>query len=493
MGLFSFSRAHFGSNRKPSTNPRLRNSEKFEDDWFTSSMGSNQPPSGVINAKENWTVHGAPTSNQSGTALEHSPNGQAGPEDSTLVRKIDGGIGETPIPPIRALTSQRRSSFFAFSSNRKSRHGTPIIQMPQSQRSTHLRAHLADPAAIPSPLHTDNEDYYYCHYSPSAPSQASSSASPRLDTSNLFPLRKRRSVRSQSHHITLDSDSQQSSPINQYSPIHSQAHPHLYSSSLSARAQTSGTSPYACPTQSSGFRDGQDRLRGGHSDTDEPNILLFPIPPQQPPATARKDPPTVEIQLPPPRGFLRSSFSVPNLSSAARQTSATKPLPPGKRRDVLLTAGNWCDTLIFPRPRLKVQHGSIPTSRSVVSPPCTPIAGDDPSAVAIPFPPRPATASATLMADSTPSNTQSSPAIAEAAVINSALDTLPEEHHPVPVVSNVDQPDDRPDLLFQSPPPSVTQYVFLCLCLVKVDIGSSGFSRKARILTGYASSGEHKL
>lgn len=422
-------------------------------------------------------MQNTPTLNQLPSPLEHTLDGHAGQgttdsrpapaphilalssfaEDSTSVfPKMDGGIGETPIPPIRALVSQkrsRRSSFFAFSSNRKSRHGTPIIHMPQSQQSTRLKAHLADPSDIPSPLRTDNEDYYYCQYSPS---QTSSPAIPRLDTSSLFPLRKRRSVRSQSHHVTLDSDSQQSSPINQSSPSH--LHPHVYSSSLSARAQSSAVPQDACPAQGSSSRDGQERPRGEKSEIDEPDILLFPIPPQQPPATPRKNSPSVGIRPPQPRGLLRSSFSVPNLSSAVRvadgQTSATKTPASGKRRDVLLTAGNWCDTLIFPRPRLKVQHGPISSRRPVISPPSTPIPGDDPGAAVTAFPPRPATASATLMAGSVTPNTQSPATLAEAAMLNSAVDTVPEEQQPAPVADHADRPDDRPP---PSPPPSVAQ------------------------------------
>lgn len=512
MRLFSFSRANFGSNQKPSTNPRYRNSEKFEDDWFTSSTGASQPPSGVIGSKEDRNaMQNTPPLNQLPSPLEHTLDGHTGQgttdsrpapaphilalssfaEDSASVfPKMDGGIGETPIPPIRALVSQKRSgrsSFFAFSSNRKSRHGTPIIHMPQSQQSTRLKAHLADPSDIPSPLRTDNEDYYYCQYSPS---QASSPAIPRLDTSSLFPVRKRRSMRSQSHHVTLDSDSQQSSPINQSSPSHS--HPHVYPSSIFARAQSSAVPQDTRPAQGSSSQDGQEGSRGEKSGIDEPDILLFPIPPPQPPATPRRNSPTVGIRPPQPRGLLRSSFSVPNLSSAARvadgQTSATKTLASGKRRDVLLTAGNWCDTLIFPRPRLKVQNGPISSRRPVISPPSTPIPGDDPAVTA--FPRRPATASATLIADSVTPNTQSPAALAEAAMLNSAVDTVPEEQQPAPVADRTDRPDDRP--LLPSPPPSVEQYVSAMCVQSLANIGSLGFSRKAKISSGCANDGERR-
>lgn len=468
MRLFPFPRANSGSYQKPSTNPRYRNSEKFEDDWFTSSRGPHQPPSGVIGSEDDRpAVQSTPTLDQSPSPLEHTlgaTDSRPAPaphifalssfaEDSTpVVRKVDGGIGETPIPPSRALVSQKRScrsSFFAFSSNRKSRHGTPIIQMPQSQQSTHLKARLADPSSIPSPLRTDHEDYYYSQYSPS---HASSPATPRLDTSNLFPIRKRRSVRSQSHHITLDTDSQQSSPINQPSP--SNCHP-PYRSILSSHAQSSAVSPDVRPAEGSSSGGGQGRPRGGISDVNEPDILLFPIPPEQPPASLRRNGPTLEIRSPPPRGLLRSSYSVPNLSSAAKaaggQSSTTRTLASGRRKDLLLTAGNWCDTVVFPRPRLKMQDGSTSSRRPIISPPSTPIPGDDPRVAATPFPPRPVTASATLVTDSVMSNAQ---APAETPVLNSVLDILPEEQQPAPVPDQVADRTDDP-----SPPPSVAQYV----------------------------------
>ncbi|KAG6331933.1 hypothetical protein ID866_7153 [Astraeus odoratus] len=488
MRLFSFSRATFGSNQKATAVSRIRDAEKIEDDWHSSPHGPHQPSDGgLYTTGDQSATQGDAAFDPFGTTSEPTLGGHGvvNPEpvvrphifalsslaeDSAfVVRKVDGGIGETPVPPIRALVSRKRSSrssFFAFSSKRRSHHGSPIIQMPQSQQTPRLKAQIADPSALPSPLRTDNEDYYYCN-SPFPPSQPSSPVTPRLDTLNFFPPRRKRSVRSQSHQITLDSDSQKSSPINYHSPSHS--HPF----SVSANALRSTISSDLPPVQLAGLSEERIRPGGGGLGNEESGVLLFPIPPQRLPLTTRDNRAAAEGKLPQARGLLRTSFSVPNLHSAMRatphQASMKASGPTTKSKDLLLTAGSWCDMLIFPRPRLKANQEPGTTKQFVITPPCTPIPGDGVGGIAPTLSSRPDTNSATLVAEHVPPNAQSPPVPLEARIISPALNAPPDEEV-MPSADNPHGPDFEAELSLPTPHPTVSQYVF--------------YSRKRRLFNG---------
>ncbi|KAI6029816.1 hypothetical protein BKA83DRAFT_12948 [Pisolithus microcarpus] len=232
MGLFPFSRGGIGSNQQTTA---TADPEKYDVDWFAPARPLHKVSSGLLHVESDQVEAAgdtapdqsghtsSPVSSSSGRAV-HSPAPEptmrlrlpaklpSAADSSLAARKVDGGIGEFPVPPFRSPSSRKRSSrtFFAFSSNRKSHHArTSNMHIPQSQQTPPLKAHLADPNTLPSPLRTDTDDYYYCNYSPVTPCQTSPPAIPRLDTSNTPSLLRRRSTRSQSHGATVDSDSQQ--------------------------------------------------------------------------------------------------------------------------------------------------------------------------------------------------------------------------------------------------------------------------------------------
>lgn len=357
---------------------------------------------------------------------------------------IDGGIGETPIPVLRSIPSRKRasrSSFFAFSSNRKSRHGTPIIQMPQSQPAPGPRAHIANPSTVPSPLRSDGEDFYYCH-SRFSLSQASSPLKARIDTPNTVSIQRRLSSRS---HVLLspDPESEQYPALGSNSPWHSKTHPYACPSSPFVNARGSVTSP----DLQSMLASAQDKWQGILVDDDEFDILSFPVPPEQLPSPAPKQP-AVEIQLPNTRKRLKTSLSVPDLSAMAKASyrqCGTKAATLLAKRDFLLTPGNWCDTLIFPHPHLKVKQN-------------TPIPGDSVAVGAV-HPPmsRPEVASGPLVGDNVPSNKHSFPTLMRIRGVDCTSCMTSDEIRPVRTTSNRERACSVPEMMTPSPPPSITQ------------------------------------
>lgn len=478
MGLFPFSRGSVGSNQKVTA--AAADSEKYDVDWFAPARPLRKVPSGLLHAESeqvevpsdrvpDQSEHmSSPVSSSSGRgvhALASGPNTihlclPAVDSSATAAPKpVDGGIGEFPVPTFRSPPSRRRFSrtFFAFSSSRKSHHArTSNVQLPQSQPSlSPLKAHLADPNLLPSPLRTDNDDYYYCNYSPITPSRTSPPVTPRLDTSNNPSLMRKRSTRSQSHGATLDSDSQQSSPLNYFSSD-TGVYPFAHVSAVSSHVRNPSIYPDS-PLLPSGTEGGS----GGGPRRDELEVLTFPIPPQEPLAIIEEKRSVDEIRPPRPAGILRSSFSVPNLSSvageASRQPSARVAHPAKKSRDIFLAAGNWCDMIVFPRPRLKAKHGPKPSSQPDINPPRTPIPTRGRGGITSISPPRPGLLSSTLATDHIPPTSRSPLAPGEARVVASALGTPGDGLPPAPAANNPSGPHGRAGLPLPSPsPPSLT-------------------------------------
>ncbi|CAK5275394.1 unnamed protein product [Mycena citricolor] len=70
--------------------------------------------------------------------------------------------------------------------------------------------------------------------------------------------------------------------------------------------------------------------------------------------------------------MLKNSTSTPNLRSGSRSPNRLrKPGPPSKLKDRWLSPETWCDAVMFPRPRLKIEG----LNGRVVSPPGSPVSG----------------------------------------------------------------------------------------------------------------------
>lgn len=472
MGLFPFSRGGIGSNQETTT---TADSEKYDVDWFAPARPLHKVSSGLLHVESDQVEAArdtvpdqsghtsSPVSSSSGRAV-HSPAPEptmrlrlpaklpSAADSSLAARKVDGGIGEFPVPPFRSPSSRKRSSrtFFAFSSNRKSHHArTSNMHIPQSQQTPPLKAHLADPNTLPSPLRTDTDDYYYCNYSPVTPCQTSPPAIPRLDTSNTPSLLRGRSTRSQSHGATVDSDSQQSSPLNYFSSD-TCTHPFAGASAVSPYIRNPSVYPDSpvLPSGTRGALEGQLRRN-------EPEVLTFPIPPPQPPLIIEEKRNVDEIRPPKPAGILRSSFSVPNFSmgGVTLRQPGMRARPAKRGRDIFLTAGNWCDTIIFPRPRLKAKLGPTATSQPIISPPCTPVPADGTDDIAFTFPLRPDVVSSTVVADPIRTTARSPSPPAEARAVVSALDIPRDGSQLPPVVDNSGGQSGQAGLPLPNPPP----------------------------------------
>ncbi|KAI6040859.1 hypothetical protein EDC04DRAFT_2673005 [Pisolithus marmoratus] len=472
MGLFSFSRRDVESNQNATatTNP-----EKYDIDWFAPSQPLHKVSSGLLHAENDQAeIPNGMALDQSGhpscpvSSFSRHGERSLAPEPAVDIRspsaagtsmaaqKADGGIGEFPVSPFRSVPSRKRFSrtFFAFSSNRKSHHArSSNVQVPPSQQSSPLEAHMADPNILPSPLRSDNHDYYYCNYSPVTPCRTSSPATPHLDKLIIPSLLRRRSTRSQTHGATLDSTSQQSSPVNYFSSD-TGIHPFADTSSVASHVCNTAVFPDS-PVLPSGEQSG---LRG-FPRCNEPEVLTFPIPPQQPSVIVEEKRSADEIRPYKPAGILRTSFSVPNLSSvagaASRQPGTRVAAPPKRSRDIFLTAGNWCDTIIFPRPRLKAKHGPVASSQPVVNPPRTPVPANGRGGTTPTTPLRHDVASSTLARDPILSTVRSPSAPAEVRVVVSTPDVPGDGSPPIPVVDNPGSCQAGLPLPNQ-PPPSLT-------------------------------------
>ncbi|KAH7887119.1 hypothetical protein F5I97DRAFT_1927401 [Phlebopus sp. FC_14] len=412
-----FPRLGFGSSHRSDSPSQPRNAGRREDDWYIPYNGPYEEPNGLNNGKaEGRSQINVATDNV--TLLRHfaSPpddvhTGSTGtrrtlrtrartmPTPVLVIQNTDGGIGESPIPLHRSVlpVPPKRSSrmgFFAFSSNRKN-HGPSIIQMPPSQQVAgsdlgsvqpmpggwHLgkaHAHLADPSVIPSALRTEDQDYYYTYYSTLIPSPDSpSSRLPDADNPNIALFN-----RSPSRHLNRNGnsgpDSQQSSPVEFYSPTLTQTqHPYAYTPSLPPQPQHPTKSSEPLPLRHATSQQIQQRQQGTVSGA---NLSRTPFSPE--PGT-RTQGEASELQQGTPLTPLRTSMSVPNLSSTTGPncrpvtgTKVTTSVTKSKQR--WLSAETWCDALLFPRPRFKVEQGPgkyASSSQRMISPPITPVEG----------------------------------------------------------------------------------------------------------------------
>lgn len=287
----------------------------------------------------------------------------------------DGGIGESPVPPHRAFGPPNRSkrssctTFFAFSSKRKSAHGPPTVHIPQLQQdllvpahsvsgkwvsdSGQTQVHLINSSSVPSPLQTDDEEYYYSYCASSTPIP-SHSASPRPDQTNISPS-KQLSSRQQDLVGIPDLHSQHSSPVD-FHPSRAHIHPYAYSTPLGSNAyfKTIDTAPALRHATSQPF---QLHPEGSRSDINTGLAHGRIPPPQLGHGTSQSQPCLRQPQL-------KTSMSTPNLASGAApvrpRSVIKKKLPKSKGQERWLSAETWWDALLSPSPRFKVKQ----TSRS---------------------------------------------------------------------------------------------------------------------------------
>ena len=115
-----------------------------------------------------------------------------------------------------------------------------------------------------------------------------------------------------------------------------------------------------------------------------------PLPATKSPRSPRHPHVTLHPPVPSTSRNIRNSSSSPDLrnvnrSQALRTLNSPSPSPrpnvlkkrsfPARAREKWLSAETWCDAILFPRPRFRVQQSS-PLSPRVVSPPGTPLAHD---------------------------------------------------------------------------------------------------------------------
>lgn len=226
-------------------------------------------------------------------------------------------------PPVR----QKRSSFttfFAFSSKRRSTNGTPVPGrwVGQSQ------VHVANPASIPSALEADDEEYYYSYsvpLTPTVPFAANRSPSKQL------PFRQQDLIGNP------DLDSQPSSPVDSHTRIR---HPYAYSTPLHPRLRHATSQPFHPQGSSSGPDAGPAHntvpsSHLGHGTSSHPAELKASM---STPNLASGPPPVR------PRSILRKKLSMRS-----------------KAQERWLSAETWWDALFSPSPRFKVKRAPRPT------------------------------------------------------------------------------------------------------------------------------------
>ena len=142
-----------------------------------------------------------------------------------------------------------------------------------------------------------------------------------------------------------------------------------------------GVNPRAAPRPDSGSTVSQQGTFSSHSI--HPYAFTFPrkepdTPAHQEPPLSARDPPRLAFVSPPPRSatgpttpngapykHLKNASSTPNLRSPGKRESS-------RTSDRWLSARNWCDAILFPRPRLRIKEESL-ESRAIISPPTTPL------------------------------------------------------------------------------------------------------------------------
>lgn len=402
----------------------------------------------------------------------------------------DGGIGESPVPAHRSLGLPNRSkrssctTFFAFSSKRKSTQGPPIVHIPQLQQdllvpphsvsgrwvsdSGQTQVHLINPSSIPSPLQTDDDEYYYSYCASSTPIP-SHSASPRPDQTNTSPS-KRLSSRQQDLVGNPDLDSLHPSPVDSHPSHTHRHHPYGYSTplGLNAHFKTIGTAPPLRHATSQTF---QLHPEGSRSDINT-GLAHGRIPPSQlGHGTSKSQPDLLQSQL-------KTSMSTPNLTSGVVQVRPrsviNKKLPRSKGQERWLSAETWWDALFSPSPRFKVRQAPRPhmaTGRNIHDPVTKPVEGEPNNNLGVTFPsvpaPRPRAVSVTPVTPNVrpvhPTLTRSRSAVdlldqpstsaTARAGFEPALETLVDEPTPTP-----DQvPGSDAELPLPEPPLSLEQ------------------------------------
>ncbi|KAH7929965.1 hypothetical protein BV22DRAFT_93891 [Leucogyrophana mollusca] len=463
---------------------------------------------------------------------------------------VNGGVGQSPTPLQHFSTAvhpPKRASFFAFGSNRKSQHAHPTARIPYAQTPTSPPSSYprgmpgewpSDPARLhpdpfgvypgenPAPLTSEEDDYYNSYYSTliSSPNARSPGHAklPRVDTSNLPAKRLSARTGLSDPDSSISSPATYNSPTNNYAP-----HPYAYTSS-SPSLQIPRTTSQTLRHVSSQIH---HQPQGSGSSSGHYNHTLhtrFPasIAAANPRAPRRGlDISAHEASLLP----LKSSVSTPNLYSASRANApgpAKKPSPPvAKGIDRWFSAETWCDALLFPRPRFKIKTGvgtQEGSSGRIVSPPSTPISGDQvPVAGTRPqlLPPggRPRAVSALdgerkerrgLVKSRSAADLLSGPS---ATVIPLRDVPKPEESLPTAAPNPLEEPEGaRDDLALPTPAPSLTQYVVSCFLSLPnfvhwvpsvvpnihvfiTEAFCAEFSQKVKLFNNSASYGKNRL
>lgn len=323
----------------------------------------------------------------------HSKRG--GPMSSYINLDAAGGVGESPMPAQRSptpSTSANRTSIVNFFLGAPSTSGRKLVRSPSTTNLVHSartstsvdvsRPRHQSLSVVPEPMASTSEDDYYNSY------YSTLIATPKkLNKSRPRVLR----VNSTSANPSLESEKAPTSPTSPASSPTAQTalHPYAYTlpgSRPVTRAPREGVPPVLPATfpilQTHQIPKGSVSSGCDHHVRVPAQTLQSVSPPTIHSGTAVVDALKISSAIP-----LRSSASVPNLrivQTQQRQSPGPPLLPTGVER--WLSAETWCDAMIFPRPRFKIQHGhgametvsegrrSGKSSGRIVSPPPTPIA-----------------------------------------------------------------------------------------------------------------------
>ena len=308
----------------------------------------------------------------------------------------DGGIGESPNPVHRSLgppARPKRSSFttfFAFSSKRRSTHDllAPSHSVPGRwvPGSGQTQVQLINTASVPSPLRTDEEEYYYSYYASLTPTVPASSQPDPTNSSQQQDLIG-----------NPDLDSQFSSPVDS-PPSHTHIrHPYSYSTPLYSKPypNTIDTAP---------------PLRHATSQPLRHHPLISPSG-----VHAGSRPPTSHLGHRAPhllQSELKTSMSTPNLVTGAasvRPRSLLRKKPTRSKGERWLSAETWWDALFSPSPRFKVKQAPRPdpaTGTIVNNHAGNPIQHEPNRNLSVTFPSVPAVRPRAVSATSATSNTK---------------------------------------------------------------------------------------
>ena len=325
---------------------------------------------------------------------------------SSLPPLLIPDIGESPTPAHRSLAPPvrpKRSSFttfFAFSSKSRPAHDAPIVHHSVPGR----QVQLINSASVPSPLRTEEEDYYYSYYA--------SSPSPHPDTTSKH--------RQQDLIGNPDLDSQLSSPADSHI-----RHPFSYSPHSKQRSDTTDTAPP--------LRHATSQPLHHHPHASAVNAGRIPT----------------SHGAPHLQSELKTSVSTPNLAASVRPRSLIRKKPTrSKTQDRWLSAETWWDALFSPSPRFKVKQAPRPDPTIVNDHVSKPVQREPNSNLGVTFPSVPAVRPRAVSATSATSNTKPTfpalprsrsamdlfgqPSTSQRAGFEPALETLVDEPTPPP-------------------------------------------------------------